>query len=489
MRRPGAYRVRAALRGARGVRRSYINARRRVAEAVLYRDTGADDVVPQPHDEHSSEFARSLSPRPVTTSPVTDMLFGRLTERGRGGDRGGAGARGGRHPERGGAHRPAPVSAVAGRAPRHPRRDRAHRADGGGAAGRRARDGARRGGRRRLGLLRRPGGGRADHRRLRAGGRDAGARLRLLIGPGGAGAAGRLPRRASGTAAIRSPRRSSGPRPTCPAIEFLQSPEEPPLPYGDQSLDVVYAISIWSHFAEPAALAWLDEMHRLLRPGGMLVLSTHGPQSITHDSNGIRGHEQLAEVRAALFKHGFWFRDEFGADRDHGVGGAEWGTAFLTTEWLAWHAAPDGRSPRSRPAAWRTTRTCTCSSADDTMPTDVGSHPGQERRPPAGAGVGGGHSRGTRRGAGGGLGLHRRLAGPGSRRRRGGAGHPAGRVRPRAHAQPGRGAHHRRPDLLPDPGRGPRSRAGWRPTARCSPAASGSAPPTARTCRGPTPAR
>jgi len=126
-----------------------------------------------------------------------------------------------------------------------------------------------------------------------------------------------------------------------PGIEFEQSPEEPPLPYSDASLDVAYAISIWSHFDAPAGLRWLEEMHRVIRPGGALLMTTHGFHTIAHDlAAGRRGAEQLEEVRDALYRDGFWFKDEFGDRGDHGVGGAEWGTAFLTPEWLAWHIAP-----------------------------------------------------------------------------------------------------------------------------------------------------
>ena len=63
-------------------------------------------------------------------------------------------------------------------------------------------------------------------------------------------------------------------------IEFFVSPQAPPLELGDGALDLVYAISIWSHFDADAGLRWFDEMHRLLRPGGLLVVTTHGLSSL-----------------------------------------------------------------------------------------------------------------------------------------------------------------------------------------------------------------
>jgi hypothetical protein len=40
----------------------------------------------------------------------------------------------------------------------------------------------------------------------------------------------------------------------------------PPLPVADQSFDVVFAWSIFSHYSEAAHRAWLEEMHRVLWP-------------------------------------------------------------------------------------------------------------------------------------------------------------------------------------------------------------------------------
>jgi len=126
-----------------------------------------------------------------------------------------------------------------------------------------------------------------------------------------------------------------------PGVSFARSPERPPLEYEDGRFDFVFAISIWSHFAEAAALAWLSEMRRVVRPGGRLVLSCHGIQTIEiHDELGLRGEAQLGEVRAALYRDGFWYAAEFGDAGDHGVANPEWGTAFLTPEWLAAKVTP-----------------------------------------------------------------------------------------------------------------------------------------------------
>jgi SAM-dependent methyltransferase len=124
-------------------------------------------------------------------------------------------------------------------------------------------------------------------------------------------------------------------RANLPDIRFERSPQHPPLPYADASFDLVFAVSIWSHFGEGAALKWLDEMRRVMRPGGRLVFSTHGLHSIAHASaTRLREPSQLEEIGIALYRDGFWFADEFGSKGDHGLRDPDWGTAFMSPEWL-----------------------------------------------------------------------------------------------------------------------------------------------------------
>ncbi len=86
--------------------------------------------------------------------------------------------------------------------------------------------------------------------------------------------------RSAGVDATQTPQRSPGRRARCPTIEFFVSGDAPPLPLADGSLDLVYAISIWSHFEPTLGLRWFEEMHRVLRPGGQLVCTTHGLTSV-----------------------------------------------------------------------------------------------------------------------------------------------------------------------------------------------------------------
>jgi SAM-dependent methyltransferase len=51
----------------------------------------------------------------------------------------------------------------------------------------------------------------------------------------------------------------------------------PPMPYAGDQFDLVYGISVFSHLPEEMQFAWLAELRRILRPGGLLLASFHGP--------------------------------------------------------------------------------------------------------------------------------------------------------------------------------------------------------------------
>ncbi|MGH8526909.1 MAG: class I SAM-dependent methyltransferase, partial [Gammaproteobacteria bacterium] len=48
----------------------------------------------------------------------------------------------------------------------------------------------------------------------------------------------------------------------------------PPSAFPDHSIDLVYAFSVFSHLAEQAHQAWITEFHRILKPDGLLIVTT-----------------------------------------------------------------------------------------------------------------------------------------------------------------------------------------------------------------------
>ena len=60
-----------------------------------------------------------------------------------------------------------------------------------------------------------------------------------------------------------------------PPLRAFVNEEQPPLPHSDDSFDLVYAFSVFSHLTDSWS-AWLLELHRVLAPEGVLIASFLG---------------------------------------------------------------------------------------------------------------------------------------------------------------------------------------------------------------------
>jgi ubiquinone/menaquinone biosynthesis C-methylase UbiE len=58
--------------------------------------------------------------------------------------------------------------------------------------------------------------------------------------------------------------------------EFVRNDLQPPLCWSDESFAFVYACSVFTHLDEPLQRAWMRELHRILKPEGHLLFTTHG---------------------------------------------------------------------------------------------------------------------------------------------------------------------------------------------------------------------
>jgi len=61
-----------------------------------------------------------------------------------------------------------------------------------------------------------------------------------------------------------------------PGIRFTLNSLEARLPYPDDAMDVIYGISIFTHLSELSHTSWIAELRRVLRPDGVLLLTTQG---------------------------------------------------------------------------------------------------------------------------------------------------------------------------------------------------------------------
>lgn len=59
--------------------------------------------------------------------------------------------------------------------------------------------------------------------------------------------------------------------------KFFACRPMPPLEIADAAIDVALAASVFTHFDADEQDAWLEELRRVIRPGGYLLASTHAP--------------------------------------------------------------------------------------------------------------------------------------------------------------------------------------------------------------------
>jgi SAM-dependent methyltransferase len=63
-----------------------------------------------------------------------------------------------------------------------------------------------------------------------------------------------------------------------PGVYTVNDPEPPTL-YSDTSFDLVYAVSVFTHLTVDRQRQWLAEFARIVRPGGLVLLTTHGDRA------------------------------------------------------------------------------------------------------------------------------------------------------------------------------------------------------------------
>ncbi len=124
--------------------------------------------------------------------------------------------------------------------------------------------------------------------------------------------------------------------------DYRHSSTTPPLPFADASMDLVFALSLFSHFDRESSVAWMTELARVCRPGGRLIVTTHGhfatwviARSDEHQRSFRVDAEGAADLARRLQREDFvflepgaeWLRALDGPSRDYGQ-------AFLTESFV-----------------------------------------------------------------------------------------------------------------------------------------------------------
>jgi len=84
---------------------------------------------------------------------------------------------------------------------------------------------------------------------------------------------------------------------------YVASSLRPPLPYAQAAFDLIYGISVFTHFRSELEALWLSELKRVAKPGALLLMTVHGQTTIDYARLDARGRERLTAVvqRAGIF--------------------------------------------------------------------------------------------------------------------------------------------------------------------------------------------
>jgi SAM-dependent methyltransferase len=120
----------------------------------------------------------------------------------------------------------------------------------------------------------------------------------------------------------------------------------PPLPWSDESFALVYSVSVFSHLGETLQDRWLAEIRRVLKPGGVALLSTHGGYAFEQFRSGSvttrwcrRGAFERAPLRASEcvfvpYRRSIWNRADLpGIGEQYGL--AFHGDEYVHARWAA----------------------------------------------------------------------------------------------------------------------------------------------------------
>jgi trans-aconitate methyltransferase len=67
--------------------------------------------------------------------------------------------------------------------------------------------------------------------------------------------------------------------------QFLNVPLFPPTTFADGQFDLLFGISVFTHLTREAFEAWRDELHRIVRPGGVILVTVNRGASLVRLGN------------------------------------------------------------------------------------------------------------------------------------------------------------------------------------------------------------
>lgn len=83
--------------------------------------------------------------------------------------------------------------------------------------------------------------------------------------------------------------------------QFMVNGSKPPLDFSDETFDLIYAYSVFTHFSVDLQQPWMEEMARALKPGGSLLITVHGKRVAWRSGFSEEQLEQLDKEGIVAF--------------------------------------------------------------------------------------------------------------------------------------------------------------------------------------------
>lgn len=89
-----------------------------------------------------------------------------------------------------------------------------------------------------------------------------------------------------------------------PDVHWSTNGYLPPLPFADNTFDLIYGISVFTHLDEAFQHAWLKELQRVAAPNALIILSVHGEYVLSFLDETLQQevHQQGFKYHATMLR-------------------------------------------------------------------------------------------------------------------------------------------------------------------------------------------
>lgn len=128
-----------------------------------------------------------------------------------------------------------------------------------------------------------------------------------------------------------------------PEVNYILHAPEPPIECDNEVFDIIYAQSIFSHYSEQLHSKWLTELHRILKPRGMIIVTKEGRHLIDRCKSEQEMFKKLGldkenvdEIWQNFEDTGFAFYTRYNKKNleRRGIDSDNWGTAFIDDKYI-----------------------------------------------------------------------------------------------------------------------------------------------------------